>query len=239
MGEPGANVPSTALFRALVEQQISGVLVLGPDLVIRFVSEPCAHMLARSADSLVGENARELVHPDELGGLQENVARASANAGEHIPVQHRFRHGDGGWRELEGTLLCLVGDPAVQGLVLFLQDLSDRHRERRHLLHNEARFRETVENAPVMIWAADAAHAVTWKNRTTLEFVGRTLEQEAGDGWLSEVHPGDLPRVMQCYRASVAEQRGFTIEFRTAPPRWGVPPDHADRHPAPGRVGTT
>ena len=55
----------------------------------------------------------------------------------------------------------------------------------------ESRFRAFADDVSVMMWRADADGRVIWFNRAWLDFVGRPLESEIGEGWTRGVHPDD------------------------------------------------
>ena len=62
------------------------------------------------------------------------------------------------------------------------------------LRESEERFREVANAAPVLIWLADTQNKGIWYNQAWLDFTGRTLEQDLGDGWIENVHPDDRER---------------------------------------------
>ena len=80
-----------------------------------------------------------------------------------------------------------------QGLreaVLFLQRRSAEHdKVERELRQREAHFHGLTDAVPVMIWEADTKGACTYFNERWLNFTGRTLEQELGQGWADRGSP--------------------------------------------------
>lgn len=89
--------------------------------------------------------------------------------------------------------------------------------EHRHTLlklrESEARFRTLADAAPVMIWSADPGLRRTYFNKPWLDFRGRTLEDELGEGWLEGVHLDDRQRVGEA-QAELAARRPASIEYR-------------------------
>ncbi len=78
----------------------------------------------------------------------------------------------------------------------------------------EARFRTLADSVPVMIWTSDQHHRSEYFNRHTLEFTGRTLEEERIADWAGDLHPDDVgPRIADI-GAALAEQRAYQIEYR-------------------------
>src|SRR5207249_2379762 len=73
---------------------------------------------------------------------------------------------------------------------MFAIVLMSRHAETA-LEESENRFRLMADAAPVMIWMAGPDGRCIDFNRPWLEFTGRTLEQERGDG-RSEEHTSEL-----------------------------------------------
>ncbi|MFM0125639.1 PAS domain S-box protein [Paraburkholderia sp. RL18-101-BIB-B] len=82
------------------------------------------------------------------------------------------------------------------------------------MLESETRFRTMLDAAPVMIWMSDTDRLCTFFNRRWLDFTGRTLEQEMGNGWSEGVHPDDFERCLNVYVSSFDARKDFTMEYR-------------------------
>ncbi|MFZ2300267.1 MAG: diguanylate cyclase [Gallionella sp.] len=82
------------------------------------------------------------------------------------------------------------------------------------LRESEKRFRIIADVAPIMIWMSGADKRCNFLNKGWLEFTGRSMEQEAGNGWLDGVHPEDLKGCLEAYTDAFDARREFHIEYR-------------------------
>jgi PAS domain S-box-containing protein len=77
-----------------------------------------------------------------------------------------------------------------------------------------AEYRALVERAPMLIWRAGTDALCDYFNEGWLEFTGRSLAQELGDGWAEGVHPADLERCVSIYREHFGRRASFEMEYR-------------------------
>jgi PAS domain S-box-containing protein len=95
-----------------------------------------------------------------------------------------------------------------------LQTAMDRRQAVEALRESEERFRTMGDSAPVMVWQSGPDKLHTWFNRGWLEFTGRTMEQELGNGWEEGVHPEDFQRRLATYVAAFDRREPFEMEYR-------------------------
>lgn len=82
------------------------------------------------------------------------------------------------------------------------------------MIESEHRFREMANAAPVLIWESGPDKGCTFFNQGWLEFTGRRLEQELGDGWTAGVHPEDLAGCLEIYASSFDRRLPFEMQYR-------------------------
>jgi PAS domain S-box-containing protein len=95
-----------------------------------------------------------------------------------------------------------------------LAGLVKRRRAERSLRVNEDGFRLLLNAAPVMLWSAGPDKQCTNVNRARLDFTGRPIEAELGDGWTEAVHPDDLSHYREIFTQSFDRREPFRLEYR-------------------------
>ncbi|MDP9309717.1 MAG: PAS domain S-box protein [Chloroflexota bacterium] len=120
-------------------------------------------------------------------------------AGTRYPVEVRLQ-------------LSHAEEPPV--FVAITQDITARVRSEAALRESEARFRVMADNAPVLLWMTDTTGSCTFFNQQWLDFTGRNLAQELGEGWLTGVHPEDRERNERSFLQAIHAREKFRMEYR-------------------------
>lgn len=75
-------------------------------------------------------------------------------------------------------------------------------------------FQDAADNSPALIWLAGTDGLCYWFNKGWLEFTGRTINQEIGNGWTEGVHAEDLPSCIEQYLKHFGAREHFLLEYR-------------------------
>ena len=115
------------------------------------------------------------------------------------------------WYIVVGVSVLLVQTALIAAL------LASRARHRRaeqSLRESEGRFRVLVNSAPVMIRMSGTDALSTDFNVPWLDFTGRTLDAERGNGWMEGVHPDDLEACSTTYQLAFDQGGPYRMEYR-------------------------
>jgi PAS domain S-box-containing protein len=115
------------------------------------------------------------------------------------------------WYIIGGAVLMLAETLLIFGLTWLR---ARAKRAETQLRESEERFRLLANSAPVMIWTAGTDRKCSYVNKTWLDFRGRPLEAELGDGWTEGVHPDDSNRYLETYTEAFKRGKPFELQYR-------------------------
>ena len=120
-----------------------------------------------------------------------------------------------------------TGDPISQvfSLQLFLLLMAvpfmvlavlveEQKRQGSILRESEERFRLMADSTPTLIWMSATDKRCTFFNRGWLQFRGREMKEELGEGWIDGVHPEDLERCLSTYTKAFDLRERFEMGYR-------------------------
>jgi PAS domain S-box-containing protein len=153
------------------------------------------------------------VHPEDRVPVQQALHKA-VSEGSTYDAEYRITPDEDQiyWVAARGK--CHYADRAPADMTGVVMDITGRKDAEERLRESEARFRTVADSAPVLIWMSGKDRLCTFFNTTWLEFTGRELELELGNGWTEGVHPDDLAGCLKTYSESFDARRPFTMEYR-------------------------
>jgi PAS domain S-box-containing protein len=114
--------------RALLEKASDMLVVLDADMRISFWSPSATEQLGWTAQEAIGRPGFELVYPDDRASSRETFQALLASPGASARFVRRQLHRDGSFRVVEVTARNLLDDPAVEGVVANLRDVTEQRR---------------------------------------------------------------------------------------------------------------
>ena len=167
-------------FRALIENGLDIITILGADGTISYESPSVERLLGYTPTGLIGRNAFELIHPDDFPAVQEMLLQISAGVDIPTAVEFRFAHADGSWRYMESVGTNLQDNPAIGGIVVNSRDITERKLADEALRTSEDRYRSVIAALEEGVILQDATGAILTMNASAERILGLSLSRVRG-----------------------------------------------------------
>jgi PAS domain S-box-containing protein len=202
------------LYSSIVESSDDVIIAKNPEGVISAWNPAAQRMFGYTEKEAIGQPITIII-PSGLHNEENNILRRVL-AGQRITHYETRRVSKTGTnidlsitfspiRDARGTII------AVSSIA---RDITERKRAEAALRESEERFRLVANTAPVMIWMSGIDNLCTYFNEGWLEFTGRSLEEEIGNGWAKGVHPDDLRLCVDTYTKAFDQRERYDIEYR-------------------------
>jgi PAS domain S-box-containing protein len=179
---------SEKYFRALIENALEGISIIGRDGIITYGRPTVEPMLGHKPEEMIGWDFSRLVHPDDMPEVTDVYNRLMQNPGATIRTQLRVRHKDGSWLIVEAIARNLLDDPAVGGIVVNYRNVTEREQAHEELL----RHTKQVEALYAIAQAASQTLELEELLSTSLDKVIEVMEAEAGCVYLLDMVEKEL-----------------------------------------------
>lgn len=202
-------------FRSVFRDAGIGMAIVSPGGVFLAGNGSFCKFIGYTEAELLGKNVQSLTHPDDWPMFSRRLDQALADGSSFRGVEKRCVHKSG--KVLHGECSgSLIRNAQGQGLYFIAEvlDITERKRANQTLLESEQRFRLVANTAPVLIWMAGTDKLCNFFNKCWLDFTGRSIEEELGEGWATGVHPADRERCLGLYSRAFDARADFEMEYR-------------------------
>lgn len=212
---------SEAKFRALIQNSSDIIGILEADGTIRYESPSVERILGYKPEELLGKNAFEFIHPEDIAKISESFKYLVQNLGATVRVESRFRHKNGSWCFLESTGSNLLAEPFIRGIVINSRDISDRKFAEEKLIYdalhdvltglpNRALFTDRLRRASEYAKRdSNYLFAVLFLDLDRFKFINDSLGHTYGDQLLLAI----AQRLKECLRPTDLAARLGGDEF--------------------------
>jgi PAS domain S-box-containing protein len=182
---------------------------------VQFVSDNIWQFGFRPEEFLAnGLSFADIVHPDDLQRVRDEVARCSREGVDEFSREYRIIDGNGRVRWLDDRTVILRDKDSVpvayQGLLL---DVTDRKNAEHHVVRQNEMLQAILDTIPAMIVYFDPDHRVAYGNLAWERITGWTLEDLQKRDLLEEFYPDAEYR--RHVREFVMRAEGVWQNFRT------------------------
>jgi PAS domain S-box-containing protein len=206
---------SEELYRSTFQSAGVGVAHVSPEGRWLRVNRKLCDIVGYSEPELLNLTFQQITHPDDLPSDLGQTEKLLDGTLDMFSMEKRYIRKNGSHVWINLTVSCMrdaTGKP--DHFISVIEDINARKDAENALRESEQRYRTVTDAAPLMVWMSGTDKLCYYFNKGWLDFVGRTLEQEAANGWAMNVHPDDFDRCLETYSSSFDARLPFEMEYR-------------------------
>ncbi|WP_340643808.1 PAS domain S-box protein [Phenylobacterium sp.] len=201
-------------YRLLADASTDVVLKVDMNDVIQYIS-PSIRRYGHDPEQLIGRRGAELIHPDDVKRLLDEVAQVAAGIAVDPSRDRslRLRDHDGhAWMESGSTVIREAGRPVA--VVSQMRDITERRAAYAALAKAEAQFRLMTENATDMIVTTNLDGAITFAAPSSRAITGYDSAELIGMRPMEFTHPDDAAEVLRVFTNVALGLPGEAVRWR-------------------------
>jgi PAS domain S-box-containing protein len=205
----------------LLDHTRDKIVLLDEEGRFRYANAATERMLGYDPEVLVGENAFEYIHPDDLDEVRRAFERiVDADAFIVATAEFRYRTRDGSWVRVESRMSNGT-DEQLEGYVVSSRDVTDRFEAQRERREITRRLEELTATTGDVLWMFDSDWSeLLFVNPAYEDVMGQSTGTLRADptAFLDAIHPDDVPAVEEAM-TSLSAGESVDLEYRVNPSR--------------------
>ena len=182
---------SENFYRSLIANSLDGMLLIDVEANITFVFPSIYNVLGYESEDMMGKNAMEFVHPDDVAyayqSFQNTILKGMSSSPEEqkqasdiqfVVIRIRKKNGNWIWCMVRGH--SQLHNPHINSIVIYFHDDSLRKNAIDALKESERRFRRMIHDLQVGVLLQDPEGKIEMANQLMLEYLSVTEEEVQG-----------------------------------------------------------
>jgi len=198
---------SQVKYREIVENS-NDIILMVQDGNLKFVNTKAVELTGYAQEKILDIPFVELVFPEDRKMVEETYIRQVK--GEDLLTTHTFRmlkkNGEPFWVEVNGKAVVWGGRP---GLLVFMQDISERKWMQDALRESEARFRDIAESMSDWIWEVNRKGVYVYCSVKAEHILGYSRVEVIGKTPFDFMPPDERERIRSAISDIVKEKRAI------------------------------
>ncbi len=214
-------------YRMLFELAPDGYLVTDAKGVIQEANRASEILLNVPRSLLIGKPLVVFVSPadrpsfrTQLTQLEVSAVQAMDPTSKHLDKEQDWeihiqpRQGKAFPVAVSISVRYTPASKKIASIHWLIRDVTERVQANTLLQQSEQRYRTLTEAVPNMIWVANAEGFSYDFNEPYQEYLGMTIEEIRGHGWIEAVHPDDREVALTKWQKSLQNSTPFEAEYR-------------------------
>jgi PAS domain S-box-containing protein len=192
-------------YRAIIERTHDTILIIDPESEVVLETNPAAQTVY--GRDIVGLSMFEL-SKNHRAGMSARIIQAGF---VHFETTHLRADGREIHLDVHARPIVRQGRTVVAGIS---RDVTREVEARRALQESEEKYRNIVENVPVILWTTDRAGTALFLSGGVERVTGFSFEEVTQSLWMSRIEPTDRARRSAAYGALFESGTPFEVEYR-------------------------
>jgi PAS domain S-box-containing protein len=182
--------------------------------IIRLTGFTVEEEMERTIDQCYTPKTIQLIS-ETFAEEMELEAKGTADPTRNRTIELETYKKDGSIAFLETSMTFLRDDKLMAyGIYGITRDITERKKAEKIIKENEIQYQNLADSGSALIWTSDTNKLCNYFNKPWLEFTGKTLEQELGNGWADGVHRLDIEKCFQTFVTAFDKREKFYMEYR-------------------------
>ncbi len=187
------------------------ILLTDDNGILIEANDKALELYGYTREDLLGQPLARLRTPEALLDYHAQWQQAEQQHGLVFETMHQHKDGSAFPVEVSARIITVDGRRFRQAII---RDISERKKAEDDIVKARDFYLSLLDIFPNPVWRAGIDARCNYFNQAWLDFTGRELAQELGNGWTDGVHPDDLDACMDTYLNAFKDRQPFLMEYR-------------------------